>query len=74
MIIRLSDNPTTTAIALAVPVFSLVLSGTALFTKQRRVSPDDGVITRSLLIGVATDALLCFVEKLTDLAGSICRD
>jgi hypothetical protein len=59
---------------LAVPVFSLVLSGTALFTKQRRVSPDDGVITLSILIVVATGALLCFVEKLTDFAGSIYRD
>ena len=74
MTIRLSGNPATTPIALAVPVFSLVLSGTALFTKQRKVFPDDGVITRSILIVVATDALLCFVEKLTDLAGSICRD
>ncbi|ENE7483757.1 hypothetical protein ABNX24_001035, partial [Escherichia albertii] len=52
----------------------LLPAGTALFTKQRRVSPDDGVITRSILIVVATGALLCFVEKLTDLAGSICRD
>ncbi|EEQ2114620.1 hypothetical protein PSI59_004028 [Escherichia coli] len=59
-------------VVLAVPVFSLVLSGTALFTKQRRVSPDDGLITRPILIAVATGALLCFVEKLTDRAGSIC--
>ncbi|WPO16893.1 hypothetical protein R8Z66_05790, partial [Escherichia coli] len=46
-------------------------SGTALFTKQRRASPDDGLITQSILIAVATGVLLCFVEKPTDLAGSI---
>ncbi len=39
----LSDNPTTTATALAVPVCTLLPAGTALFTKQRRASPDDGL-------------------------------
>ncbi|MBM3003084.1 hypothetical protein FCZ47_23645 [Escherichia coli] len=49
-------------------------AGTVLFTKQRRASPDDGLITQSIQAAVIAGVLLCFVEKLTDLAGSICRD
>ncbi|MDZ8428976.1 hypothetical protein SNC51_00175, partial [Escherichia coli] len=45
--------------------------GTALFTKQRRASPDDGLITQSIRAAVTAGVLLCFVEKPTDLAGSI---
>ncbi|EOP2664689.1 hypothetical protein PSD73_001847, partial [Escherichia coli] len=46
-------------------------AGTALFTKQRRASPDDGLITQSIRAAATAGVLLCFVEKLTDLAGSI---
>ncbi|EFI1492732.1 TPA: hypothetical protein IFA11_004296 [Escherichia coli] len=49
----------------------LLPAGTALFTKQRRASPDDGLITQSIRAAVTAGVLLCFVEKLTDLAGSI---
>ncbi|WGJ39278.1 hypothetical protein P8612_05855 [Escherichia coli] len=58
-------------VVLAVPVFSLVLAGTALFTKQRRASPDDGLITQSIRAAATAGVLLCFVEKPTDLAESI---
>jgi hypothetical protein len=47
------------------------LWNTVLFTKQRRASPDDGLITQSIRAAVTAGVLLCFVEKLTDLAGSI---
>nr|WP_148935650.1 hypothetical protein [Escherichia coli] len=59
-------------VVLAVPVFSLVLSGTPFLQNREEYPRDDGLITRPILIAVATGALLCFVEKLTDRAGSIC--
>ncbi|EAB9360632.1 hypothetical protein EPX89_23475 [Escherichia coli] len=49
----------------------LLPAGTALFTKQRRASPDDGLITQSIRAAVTAGVLLCFVEKPTDLAGSV---
>lgn len=49
----------------------LLPAGTALFTKQRRASPDDGLITQSIRAAATAGVLLCFVEKPTDLAGSI---
>ncbi|WHO66416.1 hypothetical protein QJQ36_05850 [Escherichia coli] len=58
-------------VVLAVLACSLVLSGTVLFTKQRRASPDDGLITQSIRAAATAGVLLCFVEKPTDLAGSI---
>ena len=39
--------------------------GTALFTKQTRASPGDGLITQSTRAVAAAGALVCFVEKLT---------
>ncbi|HHW7483932.1 TPA: hypothetical protein ACU18Q_003553 [Escherichia coli] len=45
--------------------------GTVLFTKQRRASPDDGLITQSIRAAATAGVLLCFVEKLIGLAGSI---
>ncbi|EFN9119862.1 hypothetical protein DYP18_25740 [Escherichia coli] len=60
---------------MAVPVCTLASgwlpAGTALFTKQRRASPDDGLITQSIRAAATAGVLLCFVEKPTDLAGSI---
>ncbi|EEU9374284.1 hypothetical protein D8N12_23050 [Escherichia coli] len=49
----------------------LLPAGTALFTKQRRASPDDGLITQSIRAAATTGVLLCFVEKLIGLAGPI---
>ncbi|EFI4024080.1 hypothetical protein GYM41_004486 [Escherichia coli] len=46
-------------------------AGTVLFTKQRRASPDDGLITQSIRAATTAGVLLCFVEKPTGLAGSI---
>ncbi|EDV9143232.1 hypothetical protein ZD30_002175 [Salmonella enterica subsp. enterica] len=42
-----------------------------LFTQQKRASPRDGLITQSTRKAVTAGALFCFVEKPTDLAGSI---
>ncbi|MGR9787203.1 hypothetical protein ACUOGG_27305, partial [Escherichia coli] len=38
---------------------------------QRRASPDDGLITQSIRAAATAGVLLCFVEKLIGLAGSI---
>ncbi|EFX32568.1 hypothetical protein ECOSU61_00838, partial [Escherichia coli O157:H7 str. LSU-61] len=49
----------------------LLPAGTVLFIKQRRASPDDGLITQSIRAAATAGVLLCFVEKLIGLAGSI---
>ncbi|UMQ19588.1 hypothetical protein MJ583_05660 [Escherichia coli] len=59
-------------VVLAVPVCTLLPAGTTLFTKQRRASPDDGLLLNPSGRRVTAGVLLCFVEKLTDRAGSIC--
>ncbi|MDY9154054.1 hypothetical protein UZX45_20910, partial [Escherichia coli] len=41
-----------------------------LFTKQRRASPDDGLITQSIRAAATAGVLLCFVEKLTAPTGA----
>ena len=43
---------------------------TVLFTKQRRASPDDGLITQSIRAAATAGVLLCFVEKLTAPTGA----
>ncbi|MGT8978680.1 hypothetical protein ACVV4F_20605 [Escherichia coli] len=58
-------------VVLAVPACTLASGWYRPFTKQRRASPDDGLITQSIRAAVTAGVLLCFVEKLTDLAGSI---
>lgn len=57
-------------VVLAVPVCTLASGWYRPFTKQRRASPDDGLITQSIRAAATAGVLLCFVEKLTAPAGA----
>ncbi|EPR0176970.1 hypothetical protein ACUY8D_005271, partial [Escherichia coli] len=69
MTIRLSDNPTTTATALAVPVCTLASGWYRSFYKTEKSITGRRAHNPIHPGGCTAGVLLCFVEKPTDLAG-----